>query len=79
MGSWTALVRQFERHQPRQQGRGINLTYDRLDIGEAARVGMQRRNVAVAGGRQGHEAEVDEIAGDGEVAVKRRKIRERLG
>jgi hypothetical protein len=38
------------------------LTDDRLDIGEAARIRMQGSNVAIAGGRQGHEAEVDEIA-----------------
>src|SRR6202007_2020688 len=69
---------QFERHEPRQQSRGIDLADDGLDIGETARIGMQWRNVAIAGGRQGYEAEVDEITGNGEVAVKWRKIRERI-
>jgi hypothetical protein len=34
--------------------------------------GCRGTDVAVAGGREGHEAEVAEITGDGKVAVKRR-------
>src|SRR5215472_8978532 len=37
---------------------------------------MQGRNVAIAGRRQGDEAEVDKVACDSEIAVKRRQIGE---
>ena len=37
---------------------------------------MQGRNVAIAGGRQGHEAEVNEITGNGEVAAAGTSIKE---
>ena len=51
------FVRQFERNEPRQQRRRIDLADDRLDIGEAARISMHGCDVAVARGRQGCEAE----------------------
>src|SRR5882757_4607466 len=53
---------QFERDQPRQQGRRIELSENGFDIGEAAREGVDRYDVAVAHGGEGGEAEIDEVA-----------------
>jgi hypothetical protein len=61
----------FERHKPGQQSRRIKLAEDRLQIGETAGVRMQRRDVAIAGRRQGDEAEVDQFARDDEIAFDR--------
>ena len=41
-------MRQFERYEPRQQGRWINLANNRLDISEAERQRMQGNNVTIA-------------------------------
>jgi hypothetical protein len=46
------------------------LTDDRLDIGDAAHHRMQWDNIAVADRRQRDEAEIDQIAGDGEIVFQ---------
>src|SRR5580704_4397781 len=55
------LMRELQRHQPRHQRRGIKLAEDRLEIAEAARDRMHGRDVAIAGGRQRREAEIDQL------------------
>ena len=61
----------LEGHQAREKSRGIKLTDDGFEIRKAARIGMQRCNIAIADGRQGHEAEIDQISDNGEAALPR--------
>ena len=49
----------LERDKPREQSCRIELADDGLNVGETAREWMQRNDVALADGRQSHEAEVD--------------------
>ena len=50
---------EFKSYKPRQQCGRIELADDGLNVGETAREWMQRNDVALADGRQSHEAEVD--------------------
>jgi len=66
---------EFKRHQPGQECCRIELTDNGFDIGQAARQRMQRDDVAVANRGEPYEAEIDQIAGNGEVVLERWKSR----
>jgi len=53
----------------RYQGRGKELTDDRLEIGETASEGMHRDDVPVSGSGQCHEAEVERVRNDGRAVL----------
>jgi hypothetical protein len=55
---------EFQGHEPRQQRRRVELADDGLEIGQAAGDRMHRHDVAVSGGGQRHEAEIDQVVGE---------------
>jgi hypothetical protein len=60
-GARLTPLRHLQRDQARQQGRGIELADHGFQVAQAARDRMQRKYVAIAGRRQRHEAETDQL------------------
>ena len=54
-----------------QQGCWIELTNNCFNVGETAREGVQRHDVSIAHRCQGHEAEINQVAGDEEIVFAR--------
>jgi hypothetical protein len=73
-------VHEFERYESSQQSRRIKLADDGLNISETARVGMHGRDVAIACGSEGDEAEVDQVPRNGyKISLWRVDTLERIG
>ena len=74
LGRHFALPRtvfQFEGNKSREQRRRIELSDSGLHVGKAARIRVQRNDIAIADRSQRYKAEVDQVAGDREIVMQR--------
>ena len=68
---------QLKRNEPSKKRCWIELTNNRLDIGETSREWMYRHDIAVANRREGHKAKIDQVSRNGQIILKRRETIER--